>query len=225
MKPITDEELSKLEIENGELKWPPPTMSQLSSDDMKRLFFPDTTPVRPPLISTYVILRRLGVLTASFCRLIQSHDQLLQELLSDSHPEQPDLFAQRAGELEAASLSQMLQVLCMEIPTLRSRFSYTTLATKPSELCTETASPSSSSSDGQGLDFSSVGMEPPAPRVPRPREEVEMDDEPGMEMPTSFDQLPDNVVASILETYETSPEQERIDAEEAQVGNEPLEPF
>lgn len=116
-----------------------------SPDSMQQLFFPHTIPVRDSLISTYVILQKLAILTGSFYRLILSHDRLLQESGFGSHPTPTGFLPHQLGALEKDYFSAALREFCEELPTLRSQYSSSTHVMKHSESCMATQSPNSSS--------------------------------------------------------------------------------
>lgn len=170
-----------------------------SSDFMKQLLFPSTTPVRELSPSSCAILRRLAGLTSSLYRLIVSHDQYLQELRPYVSAAEWASLCREVSDLERVYFVQQSELFGLFLEAARLECNSTTPATSPSESCTESQSATSSLSTeveppAPPSGTSDMLVEPPAPRVP-PAE--------------LFEEKPDEGVG--LETYEPGGERPEND--------------
>lgn len=191
----------------------PPRQSRVAepqfnlSDFMRKHFFPSTSPVRPVLPSTVVILQKVAATTELLCQAILSHDRYLQDLGSATSTKELESLLRHLGYSERDYSLSIAQLLADQIMEERLKSVSITPAPKQPESCTETTSPTLSClADPTGYPAGLNGeelatmSEPPAPRVPRPKVEVEKELYGDVDMPA--DANPG------LETYEPGGERE-----------------
>lgn len=184
---LTSSQRMRLETEIDKALLGPDRIDDSSLEDfiLKR-YFPAITG-RPPLESTSVILRKVAEKIELLCRLIVSHDRYLQD--SPYFPNHSWFSAcHHIADSEREFLQSVVRDLAREIREQRYLFISSTPTTMPPESSTESTSPTSSSSKEEGSGelsganpttvlFDELGRVPTAPRVPRPKAEVDAEEE------------------------------------------------